>query len=106
MIVKFFLHISKSEQKKRFEDRLKNTAKRWKFSRADLEERNLWANYMEAFEEAISRCSTPHAPWYVVPSNRKWYRNWVVARTLVKTLESLDLRYPAPAKGLENLVVE
>lgn len=95
-IVKFFLHISKAEQAKRFQDRLDDPAKQWKFNPGDLAERKLWDEYQRAYEAMLSRTSTPWAPWYVVPSNSKWYRNLVVARVLVETLEGLEMRYPRP----------
>ena len=106
VVVKFFLHISKDEQKERFEERLRNPAKRWKFSVGDLAVRQKWPDYSEAYEDALSKCSTAWAPWFVVPANKKWFRNMAVARTLVETLESLDLKYPKPEAGLENLVIE
>lgn len=78
-ILKFFLHISKDEQKERLEERIHDPEKRWKWNSGDLEERKLWRDYMDAFEDVISATSTHHAPWYIVPANRKWYRNLVVA---------------------------
>jgi PPK2 family polyphosphate:nucleotide phosphotransferase len=106
VVVKFFLHISKDEQKERFEARLRDPAKRWKFSTGDLAVRKKWDDYQEAYEAALSQCSTSHAPWFIVPANKKWFRNMAVARTLVESLESLDLKYPEPEAGLENLVIE
>jgi PPK2 family polyphosphate:nucleotide phosphotransferase len=104
-IVKFFLHISKGEQKRRLQARLDVPDKRWKFSESDLKERALWDEYQAAYEEAIARCATPYAPWYVVPSNKKWYRNLVIARTIADTLEAMDPRYlPAP-KGLGKVKI-
>src|SRR5215207_4214956 len=85
-VLKFFLHISKDEQKRRLESRLENPDKRWKFSSADIKERAFWDDYQAAFDDAITTCSTEHAPWYVVPANKKWYRNLVVARTIADTL--------------------
>jgi len=104
-VLKFFLHISKDEQKRRLESRLADPDKRWKFSANDLRERAYWDDYMLAFEEAVTRCSTPHAPWYVVPANAKWYRNLVVARTIADTLESLGPTYPAAETGLDQVVI-
>ena len=95
-VLKFFLHISREEQKRRLEERLADEAKIWKFDPNDLKERALWNEYQEAYEIALSRCSTRSAPWYVVPADRKWYRNVVVARTIVDTLRKLDPK-PAPA---------
>jgi PPK2 family polyphosphate:nucleotide phosphotransferase len=95
-IVKFFLHISKEEQAKRLQERLDDPSKHWKFKTGDLDERKRWDAYQHVFEAMLSRTSTATAPWYVVPSNSKWYRNLVVARTLVDTLERLEMRYPPP----------
>src|SRR5438105_2549269 len=98
VLLKFFLHISKEEQRERLEERIHDPEKRWKFSVGDLEERKLWDEYMTAFEDVISATSTDHAPWYIVPANRKWYRDLVVADTVVAALEGMKLRRPpAPA---------
>jgi PPK2 family polyphosphate:nucleotide phosphotransferase len=105
-IRKFFLHISKDEQKSRLESRLAEPEKRWKFNPGDLKERALWPKYMEAYEEVLSRTSTEWAPWYVIPANRKWYRNLVVANVLIETLDRLEMRYPAEHEGLDDLVIE
>lgn len=105
-ILKFYLHISKEEQKERFEARLEQPHKRLKFNPADLGERALWDDYMQAFEDAFNRCSSEAAPWYIVPANKKWYRNLVIAETIVNTLEGLKLKYPQPAEGLDNMVIE
>lgn len=104
-IIKFFLHISKEEQKKRLQSRLDDPEKRWKFSRGDLKERELWHLYMKAFEDALSRCSTENAPWYIVPANKKWYRNLVVSNILVHTLESLDMHYPEGEPDLDQVEI-
>ncbi|HMG42156.1 MAG TPA: polyphosphate kinase 2 family protein [Acidimicrobiales bacterium] len=93
-IVKFFLHISRDEQAERLQARLDDPQKHWKFRLSDLAERKLWDDYQVAFEDAIKETSTPSAPWVIVPANRKWYRDVVVCRTLVETLEKLDLEYP------------
>src|SRR5688500_14133746 len=93
-VLKFFLHISKDEQKKRIEARLRNPRKQWKFNPADLEERRLWDEYIAAYEDALRKCSKPEAPWYVVPADRKWFRNWVISDLLVRTLDRLDMKYP------------
>jgi PPK2 family polyphosphate:nucleotide phosphotransferase len=103
-IVKLYLHISKEEQAERFQARLDDPTKRWKFRRGDLEERERWDDYVAAFEEALARTSTPDAPWYVVPADRKWFRNWVVSRILVETLEAMDPQYP-PGEDLTGVVV-
>ena len=105
-ILKFFLHISKDEQKKRLEARLHDPLKNWKFEVGDLVERKLWDDYQAAFDDMLERCSTEHAPWYVVPADRKWFRNWVLSETIVHTMESLDMKYPPPAAGLDKIVVE
>ncbi len=95
-IVKFYLHISRDEQTARLQSRLDDPAKHWKFSPADLAERKHWDAYQQAFEAMLSRTSTSWAPWYVVPANSKWYRNLVIARVLIDTLEGLEMRYPEP----------
>ena len=105
-ILKFFLHIDQKEQKERLQARLDDPTKRWKFRKGDLEDRKLWKEYTEAYEEALSRTSTKHAPWYVVPANKKWYRNLVVATILVDALEKLDMRYPEPEEDLDGIVIE
>jgi PPK2 family polyphosphate:nucleotide phosphotransferase len=104
-VIKFFLHISKDEQKRRLESRLEDPDKSWKFSSNDLTERRLWDKYQEAFEEAINNCSTDYAPWYVVPANKKWYRNLVIARALADTLEAMNPQYPAAEPGLDKIVI-
>ncbi|HEY9694127.1 MAG TPA: polyphosphate kinase 2 family protein [Oculatellaceae cyanobacterium] len=104
-VIKFFLHISKDEQKRRLQSRLDNPDKRWKFSSNDIKEREYWDDYQAAFEEAINNCSTSYAPWYVVPANNKWYRNLVIARTIADTLEAMNPQYPAAETGLEKIVI-
>jgi PPK2 family polyphosphate:nucleotide phosphotransferase len=99
-ILKFFLHISKDEQKARLEERIHNPEKRWKFNEEDLEERKLWKDYMEAFEDMMATTSTDHAPWYIVPANRKWYRNLVVADRVVDALEDMKLKTPPAPSGI------
>jgi PPK2 family polyphosphate:nucleotide phosphotransferase len=99
-ILKFFLHISKNEQKARLEARIRDPEKRWKFSEGDLEERKLWADYMAVFEEVISATSTEHAPWYIVPANRKWYRNLIVADRVIDALEDMKLKTPPAPAGV------
>jgi PPK2 family polyphosphate:nucleotide phosphotransferase len=94
IVIKCFLHISKTEQKERLLARLDNPAKHWKFNPGDLKERGLWDDYQRAYETALSRCNTADAPWYVIPANKKWFRNYAVTRVLVETLERLDLRPP------------
>lgn len=100
-ILKFFLNISLEEQKTRFLERLEMPEKRWKFKAGDLEERKYWADYMQAFEEAIQKTSTKWAPWYVVPANRNWYRNLVVAKVIADTLRGMKMQYPNPQIDIE-----
>jgi PPK2 family polyphosphate:nucleotide phosphotransferase len=95
LILKFFLHISKDEQRERLQKRVDDPTKCWKFQHGDLEERKLWPKYQRAYEDALSNTSTRWAPWYIVPASRKWYRNYVVGSILVGTLENLHLKYPA-----------
>ena len=106
VILKFFLHIDKDEQKKRLQARLDDPAKRWKFRKGDLDDRALWLDYMAAYEEALARTSQKWAPWYIVPANKKWYRNLVVATVLVEALESLDIEIPEPEEDLADVVIE
>ncbi len=105
-IVKLYLHISKEEQAKRLQERLDTPHKLWKFNKSDLEHRALWDDYMKAFEVMLAETSTSYAPWYVIPANRKWYRNYVIGRVIVDTLEALDMKFPEPAAGLEDVVIE
>jgi PPK2 family polyphosphate:nucleotide phosphotransferase len=94
IILKFFLHVSRAEQKKRFMQRLERPQKHWKFSAADIRERGFWADYMHAFEEAIRATATPRAPWFVVPADNKWFSRLIVAAAIVEAVEKLDLSYP------------
>ena len=103
-IVKLYLHISREEQAERLRARISDPDKRWKFRLGDLDERARWDDYRAAFEEALSRTSTAAAPWFVVPADRKWYRNWVVSRILVDTLEDMAPQYP-PGDDVEGVVV-
>ena len=105
-IVKFFLYIDRDEQAERFRARLAEPDKRWKFRLGDLDERKRWDDYIAAFEDAISRCSTEGASWYVVPANRKWFRNLAVADILADTLEALAPQYPEPTEDLTGVVIE
>jgi len=100
-ILKFFLNISLDEQKERMLERLEMPEKRWKFNPGDLDERKLWPDYMSAFEEAIEKTSTKWAPWYVVPANRNWYRNLVVASVIADTMRSWKMQYPDPQIDVE-----
>ncbi len=104
-ILKFFLHISPQEQKERFQARLDDPRKHWKFSVEDLEKRKYWNDYMAAYEEMLQRCTTPWAPWYVIPADQKWYRNLVITRTIVDTLNRMDPRYPEPEADLSGIII-
>jgi PPK2 family polyphosphate:nucleotide phosphotransferase len=105
-ILKFFLNISKDEQKKRLEERLNNPAKNWKFNIADIEERKLWQDYMDAYEDVINKTSTSIAPWYIIPSDKNWYRNLAVASITAKTLKNLNISYPSVAGDLRGIVIK
>ena len=104
-IIKFYLHISKDEQKERLQSRLDTPDKHWKFDPGDLAERDCWHDYQIAFDAALSRCSTDAAPWYIVPANHKWYRDVVVARTVAETLEAMNPRFPPPAPDLDAIAI-
>jgi len=95
-ILKFFLHISKDEQKKRIEQRIKDPTKRWKLTPSDFEERKYWNDYQQAYEDALNRCSTKWAPWFIIPADKKWYRNLAVSQIMVETLESMRMKFPKP----------
>jgi PPK2 family polyphosphate:nucleotide phosphotransferase len=95
-ILKFFLHISKNEQKERFEQRLAYSSKLWKVNPTDFEERKRWDDYVAAFEDAFANCSSKHAPWYIIPSNKKWFRNLAISQIIVEALEDLKMKYPKP----------
>jgi PPK2 family polyphosphate:nucleotide phosphotransferase len=105
-IVKIYLHISKEEQKRRLESRLVNPVKHWKFNPDDLADRKLWHDFMEAYEDLIAKTSTAHAPWFVVPADRKWYRNLCVARIMVDTLRKLDMELPAIDWNPKDIVID
>lgn len=96
VILKFFLHLSKKEQRERLLERLNNPDKHWKFSQADLAERTHWDEYKKAYEEALEATSTDHAPWYIIPADHKWVSRWLVSEILADTIERLDLKFPAP----------
>ena len=102
-ILKFFLHISKDEQLARFAQRLDDPARNWKISEADYTERSFWDAYVEAYEDAIAATSTPDAPWYVIPSNHKWFRNLAVSQILADTMADLDLAFPPPPANLADI---
>ena len=105
-ILKFFLHISKDEQKERFQDRIDDADKHWKVSPADFKERKSWDDYMAAYEEALRRCSTEHAPWFIIPANKKWFRNLAVSQIIVETLEGLHMKFPPPSCDVSKIVLE
>lgn len=106
ILLKFFLHISKQEQKARLEARLREPAKNWKFDPSDLEMRAHWKEFQQAYEDAINRCSIPCAPWHIVPANRKWYRNYVVAHTVVGALDRLKMKWPKPKVDVSKIKIE
>lgn len=105
-ILKFYLHIDKDEQKERLQARLDEPEKNWKFAKADLAERARWDDYQHAYEEMLSKTSTAWAPWYIVPANRKWYRNLVISKVIIDTLEGLNMSFPAAEEGLADIVIE
>jgi PPK2 family polyphosphate:nucleotide phosphotransferase len=105
-ILKFFLYIDRDEQKERFQARLDDPTKRWKFRLGDLDERKRWDDYIAAYEDVLSRCSTDDAPWYVIPSNRKWFRNIAVANILAERIDALDPRYPEPSEDLSAVAID
>ena len=106
VILKFFLHIDKDEQKRRLEERLSEPEKQWKFRVGDLADRKLWDAYMKAYERALRKTSTPWAPWYVIPANKKWYRNLLVSKVIVEQLEGLRMKYPQPEKDITKIRIE
>lgn len=102
-ILKFFLHISKEEQLKRFKQRLDDPNRHWKISEADYAERPYWDAYQQAYEDALNRCSTESAPWFVIPADHKWFRNLTISRIVVEYLEGLDMRFPEPQVDIEEI---
>lgn len=105
-IVKFFLHISKDEQKRRLQARLDNPKKRWKFTESDVAERKLWDKYQEAYQYVLDRCATDYAPWYVVPADNKWYRDWVVSNVLLNLLKDINPKFPQEMEGLDKIKID
>jgi len=103
-ILKFFLHISKKEQGERLQARLDDPTKRWKFQHGDLDERKLWDDYQKAYRDVLRKTSTKWAPWYVVPANRKWFRDSVIANVIIRALEKMDMKYPQPDVSKERVV--
>ena len=106
LILKFFLNISLEEQKERLQERLNDPQKIWKFNSGDIAERKLWPDYMKAYEDAIEATSTDFAPWYIVPADRKWYRDLVISTVLVRALKDLKMSFPPPEENLAGLVIE
>lgn len=106
VILKFFLHVSRDEQRRRLQDRLTDETKNWKFRVADLDDRAMWKGYTQAYRDALSACSKRHAPWYVVPSDDKAVRNWLIARTIADAMERLKLKYPAADPSIVGLEIE
>lgn len=102
-ILKFFLHISKEEQLERFEQRLDDPAKRWKISEADYTERERWDDYMRAYDDALARCNTEGAPWFVIPSDHKWFRDLAISEILVAVMESMNIQVPQPTVDIEEI---
>ncbi|MCD6576770.1 MAG: polyphosphate kinase 2 family protein [Anaerolineaceae bacterium] len=102
IILKFFLHISKDEQKKRFIERIENPEKQWKFKIKDIDERKLWDDYMQAYEDALVKTSTKYAPWYVIPANRNWYRDFVIIKIITETMNELKMSYPEPIENIKQ----
>jgi len=105
-ILKFFLYVSKDEQKKRLQERLDDPEKRWKFRKGDLEDRALWKEYMQAYQDAIRETGTDYAPWYVIPADHNWFRNWLVSKIIVETLEGLKMEFPQPEENLEGIKIK
>lgn len=105
-ILKFFLHISRDEQKRRFQERLDNPVKHWKISPADFEERTFWDDYTGAYEDALRKCSTNWAPWFVIPADHKWYRNLAISQIVVETMEELHMKFPEPVVDVSKIVLE
>jgi PPK2 family polyphosphate:nucleotide phosphotransferase len=105
ILLKFFLHISKAEQAERLKARLEDKRKNWKFESADLEMRKHWPQFMRAYEDALNCCSTSWAPWHIVPADRKWYRDYVIARTVVGAMEKLKLKWPPPKEDLSKIKI-
>lgn len=105
-VLKFYLHIDLAEQKERLQERLDQPDKNWKFSIGDLKERALWDKYLAAYQQALQETSTDYAPWYIIPANRKWYRNLVISTIIINKLKSLEMAYPEAEEGLEDVVIE
>jgi PPK2 family polyphosphate:nucleotide phosphotransferase len=102
-ILKFFLHISKDEQKKRFQQRIDDPDRRWKISEADFDERKFWDEYVDAYETVLTKCSTKHAPWFIIPANKKWFRNLAVSHIIAETMEAMGMKFPKPTVDVKKL---
>jgi PPK2 family polyphosphate:nucleotide phosphotransferase len=105
LLLKFYLHISKEEQAERFNERLTQPHKHWKFNQADLDTRQRWDDYIEAYEDMLNATSHKHAPWYLIPADRNWYRDYVITRTVVSAMEDLKLKWPKPAEDLSQIKI-
>lgn len=105
-VLKFFFYISKDEQRRRLQERIDRPEKQWELSESDFEARRKWDDYMRAFEDALSRCSTTHAPWHIIPANRDWFRNRVVSQIIVDALERMDPQYPPPSVDLSQVTLD
>ncbi len=105
-VLKFLLYISKQEQAERFRERLDDKSKNWKFSMSDVKEREFWDDYIQAYDDMLTKCSTGHAPWHVIPANKKWFRNLAVSQIMVDALEAMDLKYPKPTADLSKITFE
>jgi PPK2 family polyphosphate:nucleotide phosphotransferase len=103
LMLKFYLHISKKEQAERFEDRLNNPKKYWKFSQADLKTRQHWSDYIEAYEDMLNKTSHKDAPWHIIPADRNWYRDYIITKTVVEALEALNMKWPKPKEDLSKI---
>jgi len=105
VVLKFFLHVSREEQARRLKARIQDSRKNWKFELADLKMRAQWGQFQKAYEDAISNCATHYAPWFIVPADRKWYRDYVIAKTVVKALEEMNLKWPRPREDLSKIQI-
>ncbi len=105
VLLKFMLHISKDEQRERLQARLDDPTKQWKFNPGDVEERKYWNDYQKAYEAVLEKCSMPHAPWYVIPANKKWYRNWAVSKIVLETLREIKPKAPKPTFDPKKYVI-
>ena len=106
VVLKFFLHISKNEQKARLESRLRNPRKHWKIAESDLRDRASWNDYVHAYETVFNTCNTEWAPWHIIPANKKWYRNLVITERVVESLQKLDMKYPEPTFDISQITIK